>query len=116
MSPQLFARSPDLQRLRDEGYDVGVHSAGFLLVRGVPYVTPAREVARGMLMCPLTTSGDVAAAPGDHTMFFQGQAPCDRHGQRLPISATDGEQALAQDLSAQFYLSIKFADGTPYAD
>lgn len=37
MQSALISRSPDLLRLRDEGYEVEVRS-GHLLVHNVPYV------------------------------------------------------------------------------
>ena len=52
MSPRLVARSADLSRLREEGYEVEVRE-NHLLVHHVPYVTPAREVAYGTLVTAL---------------------------------------------------------------
>lgn len=49
MSQQLINHSPDLKKLRDEGYDVAVQS-NYLLIRRVPYVNSNREVKRGILL------------------------------------------------------------------
>ena len=45
MSHPLINRSPDLKKLRDEGYCL--ETRWLLLVHGVPYVNTRREVRRG---------------------------------------------------------------------
>lgn len=52
MSARLIARSTDFQRLRDEGFEIDVRS-GFLIVRCVPYITPSKTVARGVVVTGL---------------------------------------------------------------
>ena len=49
MSQELINRSTDLQRLRDEGYDVEVRE-GALVVGSVPYVNSTRDVKFGKLV------------------------------------------------------------------
>ncbi len=49
MSSQLVSRSPDLQRLLREGYEIEIRS-GYLLVKRVPLATSAGEVANGTLI------------------------------------------------------------------
>jgi len=86
MSRQLVSRSPDLQRLRDEGYDIEVR-ANYLLVQKVPYVTADKAVAYGTLVSELSTSGSSTMAPSTHTAWFvgatPGSLPCDNHGREL---------------------------------
>lgn len=79
MSPPLFDRSPDLCRLRDEGFEVEVR-AGFVLLHNVPYVTAARTVARGTLVSDLTLAGDRTARPTAHVVQFTGEQPCTKDG------------------------------------
>ncbi|MFR7634026.1 MAG: DUF6791 domain-containing protein, partial [Streptococcus salivarius] len=43
MSQQLINHSPDLKRLRDEGYEIEVHG-GHLLVHHIPYVRSNKEI------------------------------------------------------------------------
>ena len=83
MSQSPISRSPDLGRLRDEGYDIEIRSSS-LLVRGVPYVNARREVKRGILVSTLNLAGDVAARPDDHTVRFTGEYPC--HSDGTPMS------------------------------
>lgn len=82
MSQRLISHSPDLKRLRDEGYSVEV-AGGYLVVRDVPYVNARREVADGILVCDLTLAGDVVVQPANHTAMFAGDHPCDEGGAEL---------------------------------
>lgn len=85
MSRQLVSRSPDLQRLRAEGYALSVRES-HLLVR-VPYVNAQRQVAVGTLVSELSVSGDATTTPGTHVAYFVGataeDVPCDSQGRAL---------------------------------
>jgi hypothetical protein len=116
MSQQLISRSPDLQRLREEGYDLKVRS-GYLLVRDVPYVTPSREIKRGVLVAPLTTAGEKADAPGDHTVEFTGEYPCRADGSKLEqIVADSNERRVFEDLVVYHRFSSKPVGTGKYPD
>lgn len=78
-------RSPDLQRLREDGYNIQITSARFLVVRDVPYVNSRREIAYGVLGSNLDLAGDITARPQDHTAKFVGDYPCDDKGQELAV-------------------------------
>jgi|SRR5580704_1129630 hypothetical protein len=85
MSPRPIDRSPDLRRLRDEGYDVRI-KAGYLVMYGVPYVAPGGGIARGVLVDQLQLATDeTTSSPADHTMRWAGETPCDRTGQPLGL-------------------------------
>lgn len=121
MSLAVFARSPDLQRLRDEGYAVTIlrSPAGttHLFLSDVPYVTPDRRVARGTIVAPLGIVDDKAEPPADHTVHFMGEAPCDQHGRRLTnVIHSEGTFPITNDVAADFYFSNKHADGSNFAD
>lgn len=110
MSRQLIARSPDLQRLQDEGYDVEVRS-NHLLVK-VPYVTSNRVVSHGFLASELTMSGDRTAAPSTHVVYFIGatveETPCDDTGRRLDdLIIQFGPISLGSELVASAMFSHK---------
>lgn len=79
MSSRPISRSPDLRRLRDEGYDITIIS-GHVVVRSVPYVNSQREVKRGTLIMKLVAANDVAGPPDDHTARFAGEHPCQADG------------------------------------
>lgn len=82
MSPALTHRSRDLQRLRDEGYDISL-VAGMLVVRGIPFVRSDRSIGEGMLVIPLTMAGDQTAQPAAHLAYWGPETPHDYDGKVL---------------------------------
>jgi hypothetical protein len=96
MSILLVSRSPDLQRLRDEGYDLSIRG-GQLVVSQVPYVKADRTVGYCILVSELTTQGNATAAPESHQMWFigenLGEVPCDANGAALENIISDRNQA-----------------------
>lgn len=115
MSQQLISRSPDLQRLRDEGYDVEVRS-GYLLVKNVPYVNSRSEVKLGTLVSELSLSGDVTSAPGTHVAYFIGDHPCHKDGSAInKIRHQSLQQKFGQDITVDHSFSSKPLSGR-YAD
>jgi hypothetical protein len=109
MSAALISRSSDLRRLDEEGFELEVRG-GYLLVHGVPYVTPARRLARGMLICSLTLdpTGQVTVAPADHTIYFAGETPSNRDGTPLvAIINNSNRQDLGDGTVATHYFSSK---------
>ncbi|GAA4419209.1 ThiF family adenylyltransferase [Nibrella viscosa] len=79
MSHQLINLSPDLKRLRDEGFNIAVE-AGILIVNDIPYVTPSQAVAYGTLVTPLSMAGDITTKPATHIAYFAGEHPCHKDG------------------------------------
>jgi hypothetical protein len=110
-----LSRSPDLQRLRGEGYEVWVTPGVHLVVDHVPYVTPAPAVAYGRLVSKLVTAGEVTATPiDDHVVFFAGETPCDQNGQPLTKIINQSQTfQLEGDLAAQHSFSSKPANKYP---
>lgn len=111
MSSSLISRSPDLLRLRNEGFNLEVRS-GHLLVHEIPYVNAERQVLHGVLVIRLDLTADIAVTPGDHTAYFTGQCPCDAKGQPLNnIINNSQHQQLGPDLSVDHYFSAKPRSG-----
>jgi len=107
MSPEQLARSQDLKRLRDEGYEVHVRD-GYVFLTHVPYLTGAREVKLGILVSPLTLAGDVTGPPADHVVMFAGEQPCHQDGRPLTeIINGPHQQALFDDVVVEYRLSSK---------
>jgi hypothetical protein len=79
MSRRPIDRSPELKKLRDEGFDIEV-ADGYLLMHDVPYVNEKREVKRGILMAALDLTNDVAQPPQDHQAKWAGDCPCNEDG------------------------------------
>ena len=114
MQSALISRSPDLLRLRDEGYEVEIRS-GYLLVHSVPYVNAGGLVMRGTLVSDLTLAGDTTARPANHVAWFVGDHPCDRAGREITaIKHGTATYALAEGITAQHAFSNKPTTG--YSD
>jgi hypothetical protein len=108
MSESLISRSPDLERLRSEGFEVEV-SHGLLLVHHVPYVTDQRQIELGTLISTLELAGDRTATPvSDHTAHFSGGVPCDSAGAPLSriLHSTPGNE-MAPGIFARQTFSAK---------
>lgn len=116
MSHILISHSPDLKKLRDEGYDVEVWpGSGYLLVRDVPYVNNRKEVKRGILVSTLTLAGDITTKPDTHVADFIGEHPCRSNGAEIDqIKNSSGERQLAEGLVVNHMFSAKPRD--PYPD
>lgn len=116
MSHRLINRSPDLKRLRDEGYDLEIRS-GFLLVKSIPYVNSRKEVRRGTLVTTLALAGDVTTRPDTHVVFFAGEYPCRADGTEIEqIRHGSGEQAHTQGVVTQHSFSAKPKPSDRYPD
>ncbi len=120
MSPNIVAHSPDLQRLHEQGYALRIaKEGGFLIVEHVPYVTPTGTVAYGALVSALERAGEKAANPvGDHSLWFDGETPCDVHGQPLHsmLIVTDSQQTLEPGVTARHRFSCKPPGDGNYPD
>lgn len=111
MSQQLINRSPDLKRLRDEGYAVEVWGS-YLLIKQVPYVNSAKQIQYGILVSDLSLAGDVTTTPGTHVAYFTGDYPCHADGATITqIAHASGQRALDRDLVIQHSFSSKPSGG-----
>lgn len=114
MSHKLIDLSPDLLRLRNEGYNVDICN-GYLIVRDVPYVNEKREIRHdGVLVAPLNLNGEILNPPENHTIKFAGEYPCDNTGayitaikQGEPITA--GTKPNEEVLEITLRLKTRFA-------
>lgn len=107
MSRQLIARSADLQKLQNEGFDLEIR-AGYLLIKDVPYVTSSCEIKRGTLISPLKVSGDVTDRPDTHVAYWTGEHPCHNNGFKIDtIANASAAQDLGNGIQADFTFSAK---------
>lgn len=109
MSLERIARSPDLVRLRNEGYDLEIKE-GCLLVHDVPYVTTGRVITRGTWVTKLEVQGDVTRPPTDHVAYWCGDRPC--HSDGRPIHAiwnSSNKVTLVPGVDADHTFSAKAA-------
>lgn len=108
MSRRPTARSPELQRLLEAGFEARLQSS-YLVVENVPYVTPGGTIARGTL---ISEFAETSVVPSTHVAYWTGEHPCDRHGE--PIAAIrhgSAHQVLAQGLEVDHSFSGKKRGG-----
>lgn len=116
MSRRPIARSPDLAQLLAEGYDISIRY-GHLVARRIPYVNAARQVMYGTLAAPLALRDDVTTQPGDHTIYFDGEYPCDENGRPIEGIRCDSNPITFGDgLSARHRFSAKPQPAGNYAN
>ena len=115
MASALIKYSPDLARLRAEGFEVAVKS-GYLVITNIPYVTPARLVQRGTLVSELNLANSTTTSkPGSHVVQFIGEHPCYADGTEIKGLGRHGEssQKLADGLVVNHSFSNKPENGYP---
>jgi hypothetical protein len=113
MSKLQISHSPDLQKLRDEGFDIEIRAA-HLLVHDVPYVNHQREIMRGIMVSTLNMAGEVTGPPETHVAMFAGEYPCDAAGVELDAIRHSGGQQIAPELSVDWSFSSKLFGGFNY--
>jgi hypothetical protein len=109
MLQQQINRSPDLKRLRDEGFEIEVKS-GQLIVHHIPYVNSNREVKYGKLISPLSLNNDVTIKPDNHVINFMGEFPCNNDG---TIITAIQHQSLNQQLFDGIIINFSFSNKPP---
>jgi hypothetical protein len=116
MSHRLIDHSPDLKRLRDEGYDIEIR-AGHLLVKDIPYVNSSKDVKRGILVSTLTLACDETARPDTHVAYFIGDYPCNQDGSEIgQIRNSSAKLKLGEDLEVDHTFSAKPVPSGHYED
>ncbi len=111
MSREPFSLSPDLKRLRDEGYAVQI-KGNLLVLSGVPYVDAAREVRTGTLISTLVMAGDVTCPPDTHVVWWDGDFPCNPDGMQIDaLRHRDQHCDLGHGVKARHSFSNKPPEG-----
>lgn len=111
MLQQLINHSPDLQKLRNEGYELQL-KGGYLLIHHIPYVNSKKEVKLGTLVTVLEMNGSKASVPSNHVLYFIGEAPCLQDGTAMTaIINSIGNVNLLSDLTVNFTFSSRPAEG-----
>lgn len=114
MSNSPISLSPDLDRLKAEGYEIEI-VADHLVIRNVPYVNASRNVRRGALVSELSLAGNVAIHPSTHVIMFAGEIPCDKDGKELDKIINEKQRKkISDDLFVDCTFSSKPPEG--YAD
>lgn len=114
MSHQLISHSPDLKRLRDEGYEIEI-KGGYLIANHIPYVNSSREIKYGKLVSELTLKNNTETAPpSTHVINFCGEHPCNKDGSIITqIQHANTTQTLSEGVTINFSFSNKPPSGYP---
>jgi hypothetical protein len=111
MLQEILNHNSDLNQLKLDGYDIELScgSGGYLLVHQIPYVTPAKQVDLGTLVCVLTyASPTKLSPPHDHTIYFCGETPCNADGVPLDSIINNSQrQQLTSEILVTHYFSSK---------
>lgn len=110
MSQQLINHSPDLKRMRDEGYEIEV-IGGYLIIHHIPYVNRNKEIKFGSLVSTLVLKNvQTTAKPDTHVIHFIGENPCEINGSI--ITAIQYNNA-ASNLNANLKVDRSFSNKPP---
>lgn len=113
MSQQLINHSADLQRLKEQGYEITI-CGGYLLVHHIPYVNSRKEIAFGVLVSTLALSGTTTQRPDTHVIHFIGDHPCNKDGSVIAqISHASQNQRLHERVTVNHSFSNKPPGGYP---
>jgi len=111
MLHKLIDHSPDLKKLRDEGYEIQIKYS-HILVSGIPYLNSKKEICNGTIVSPLTIAGDRAGLPKNHVVHFIGDHPCNKNGSIIAaLRHSNKKVALAKGIEIDRSFSNKPAGG-----
>ena len=116
MSHQLINLSPDLKKLRDEGYEVFI-LGNHLLISSIPYVSKDGAVKTGTLVSELTLAGQRAAKPSTHVVYFIGEYPFHANGKEISHikhSSRDNKLRNGITVNHSFSNKVKGKDDVDY--
>lgn len=114
MQSQIINHSPDLKRLRDEGFDIRIEH-GHLFTYGIPYVNEKREILFGTLITDLNPAQkvieggtlEVAGKPSTHVAHFTGELPCYSDGSPIEQLRRPSRTKVADGINVNWAFSIK---------
>lgn len=113
MSLQLINHSPDLKRLRDEGYEIEVRG-GHLLVHHIPYVRSNKEIQFGTLVSTLNLkNANTTNTPETHVISFIGDNPYEIDGTVITAIQHDNSTKILGGITVNRSFSNKPPQGYP---
>ncbi|MCM2301315.1 MAG: ThiF family adenylyltransferase [Flavobacteriaceae bacterium] len=114
MRNQIINHSPDLKRLRDEGFDIRIEH-GHLFVHSIPYLNEKKQILYGTLITVLNNSQkviegvtlEVAGNPATHVAYFKGELPCYSDGRFIEPLRRESRTKIANGTDVNWEFSIK---------
>jgi hypothetical protein len=114
MSLRLINHSPDIKRLRDNGYEVEI-IGNYLLVHSIPFLDACKNVVKGTLVTDVSIANNRVSKPSSHVIHFAGEFPCNIDGKIIAqIKHSSNTKSLANGVIVNHTFSNKPANG--YSD
>lgn len=116
MSQQLINRSPDLKKLRDEGYSLKIID-GYLVIDDIPYLNSDGVIKYGSLVSDLKLSHEKTEPPDSHVVYFIGEYPFKKNGEKITsIEHQNSKKKLSEQLTVDRSFSNKPPEKGKYDD
>lgn len=114
MQNLIINHSPDLKRLRDEGFDICIND-GHLIVHDIPYVNGDMDIKFGNLITVLNRTQkemegviiEIADSPSTHTAYFTGELPCYSNGNPIEQLRRGSPRKISEEIEVNWEFSIK---------
>ncbi len=114
MSRKLINHSPDIKKLRDQGYEVEI-IGNYLLIHSIPLLNTSKKVVKGTLVTNVSIANNRVTKPNTHVIHFTGEFPCNIDGTSIgQIQHTSNTVKFAEGIVVNHSFSNKPANG--YAD
>lgn len=113
MSHKLINHSPDIKKLRDQGYEVEI-IGNYLLVHSIPFLNASKKVVKGTLVTNVSIANNQVTKPNNHVIHFAGEFPCNIDGTIIAqIKHASRTVNLAESIVVNHSFSNKPANGYP---
>lgn len=111
MSHKLINHSPDIKKLRDNGYEVEV-VGNHLLMHSIPYLNANKEILKGTLITNVSIINNQVTRPNTHVIHFIGEFPCNIDGTKIhQIENQNNTINLTKDIVINHTFSNKPVNG-----
>ena len=113
MSLKLINHSPDVKKLRNQGYEVEI-IGNYLLVHSIPFLNASKKVVKGTLVTNVSIANNHVTKPNTHVIHFAGEFPCNIDGTIIAqIKHASNTMNLAEGIVVNHSFSNKPANGYP---
>lgn len=105
--------SPDIKKLRDNGYEVEI-IGNYLLVHSIPFLNARKKVVKGTLVTNVSIANNRVTKPNSHVIHFAGEFPCNIDGTIIAqIKHASNATKLAEGIVVNHSFSNKPVNGYP---
>lgn len=113
MSLKQINHSPDIKKLRDQGYEVEI-IGNYLLVHSIPILNANKKVVKGTLVTNVSIANNHVTKPDNHVIHFAGEFPCNIDGTIISqIQHLSKTTNLAEGIVVNHSFSNKPVNGYP---